>query len=118
MSLNISVILYNLKEFVKIIMQIKLTLPPTTAEKKLLRKCRQMFETKCPKRPQGKANIKYLALVFNKLNLKFGNTFFILFKLSKLIVLIDKKNEIIIEFMPTRGVKIIRDINNTTEPTM
>ena len=43
--------------------QMMATIPPTTAEKKLLRNVRQIFETKCPKKLQGIIIRQYLTNV-------------------------------------------------------
>ena len=56
------------------------TLPPKTAEKKLLNRCKLKFATKCPSRLQGAITTEYLKDDDIKLNFKFGTAFLIFFK--------------------------------------
>ena len=92
--------------------------PPITAEKKLLNACKQIFETNWPNKLEGKAIKKYFKHNFTMPNLKSGTAFLILLKFSKLMIVIEEKNDTIIEFIPIKGVKIIKQANKTNEPIM
>lgn len=73
---------------------------------------------KWPNRLDGMQIKTYFRLRFTTLNLKLGTAFFILLKFNRLITVIDKKNETVIEFIPIKGVNNIKLANNTKEPTM
>lgn len=51
--------------------------PPINAEKKFVKKCKQMLEMKCPKILEGAMIREYLKDVEIKLIFKFGTTFLI-----------------------------------------
>ena len=77
-----------------------------------------MFEIKCPVKHEMIVTIVYFESIGTRLNSKCGNFFLIILKLSKVIVAIDRKNDIIIELIPTSGVSAIKLTNRTTEPIM
>ena len=92
--------------------------PPIHAEIKLLKMFKQIFDIKCPNKLVGIIIKEYLNVKLNKLNLIFGIDFFIILMFNAVVVNIDRKKDIIIEFMPTSGVNAIKETNNTTEPKM
>ena len=93
------------------------TNPPATAEKKKFKKFWQMFEIKCPNKLQGIIIKQYFDIVEVKLRDRspISDLIFLMFK--KLINDIDKKKEIIMLWIPTSGVKIIKQANRRAEPS-
>ena len=90
--------------------------PPIKAEKNGVNTYKHILEIKCPSRLQGIIISEYLIVRENKLSEKFGIALFMFLIFKSAIKLIDEKNEIIIEFMPTSGVNIIKHANNNIEP--
>ena len=90
--------------------------PPIMPAKKFVKTCNAMFETKCPIKLEGMVINVYLDVNLIKLKLKFCTVFLIFLKFKNVINVMDKKKDIIIEFMPTIGVKIIKLKSSTTEP--
>ena len=95
---------------------IRLSPPPMSPEKKDVNICKQIFDIKWPIKLAGITIRKYFEINFIILRLRFGTVFFIILIFSAVIVLIDRKNDNIIEFIPTSGVKTTRLRNSTIEP--
>lgn len=93
-------------------------LPPTIEDVKLPNIAFTMFATKWPSRLHGSMIKEYLHIVLIRSNLKLGMALHILIKLSKDMVVIDKKKETITELMPIRGVRATKPIISTIEPIM
>lgn len=77
-----------------------------------------MLATKWVSKLTGATTSVYLKLLENKLNFRAGIFCLIFLRLSRVIVVMDKKKETITEFMPISGVKITRQASKTTEPKM
>ena len=75
-----------------------------------------MFDTKCPSKLHGIIMKQYFVIVDVKLSDKSPISAFIFFKFKKLISDIDKKKEIIMLWIPTSGVKIIKQAKRRREP--
>ena len=89
-----------------------------TAEMKLLKICKQIFEIKCPIRLEGITSNVYLNVVEIKFNSRFGTAFFIFLRFNNVINVIEIKNATMMLFIPIRGVKVIKQTNSSSEPTM
>ena len=90
--------------------------PPTSPAKKFVKNFSKMLETKCPSKLQGVIIKEYCIVVAIKFIFSVGTAFLILRMFKSVIIVIDKKKEIITAFMPTIGVKITKDKINTAEP--
>lgn len=92
--------------------------PPIKPEKKGVKKCNRIFDVKLPSKLVGIAIKMNFMINDTNLKLKFGRVFliFAIFKME--IVVIERKKETIIEFIPIIGVKTIKLINKIIEPIM
>lgn len=115
---NISLKSNKLKTLDNKITEIIATPPPITAEKKLVKKDRQMLDIKCPKRLDGAMISEYLKDKLIKLIFKFGIAFLIFIMFNNEINVIDKKNDTIMLLILIIGVKTIKLTNKTIEPIM
>ena len=90
--------------------------PPINAEKKLVKIFCIMLDIKLPSRLVGNMIKEYLIDNDSILILMPGTDFCILWIFRSDIIVIDKKNDTIIELMPMSGVRAIRDMNNIIDP--
>ena len=107
---------YKLNSFIKMSVDIIAINPPIKPEKKWVKKFKQIWEIKLPKREQGKAIRKYFKISVKNLNLNEGKALLIFNKFNMEIVDIEMKKDAITEFMPISGVSEIKQTNKTTEP--
>ena len=107
-----------MNNLLKIITAIIAIEPPITADIKLLKMCRQIFETKLPSILDGAIIKEYLKEVFIILILRFGIVLLIFLIFRIVIIDIERKKEIIMLFIPTNGVNIIKLANKTADPIM
>jgi len=91
-------------------------LPPITAEKKLLKMCKQIFEMKCPNKLEGAIINEYLNEIPIKFMFMLGITFLIFLKFKRVVSVIEIKKETIMLFIPIIGVKTINETNKAIDP--
>lgn len=92
--------------------------PPMTHEKKLVNISLQIFEMNIPSSVDGIIISKYFASRLKIFKLRLGIVFLIFRILSKVIVVIDRKKETLIELIFISGVRIISPAKRTSEPKM
>ena len=110
--------LNRLNVFDKITTEIIAKPPPNTAEIKLPKKCKEIFEIRWPITLHGAINNEYLKVEEIRFILTFGITFLIFEIFNKVMIVIVRKKHTMTLLILIRGVNTTSPNNSTAEPIM